>query len=170
MHEEKRLWLQQWALAAEILGGLAVVITLVFLILETRENTNAIQVQTYQALSAELNNVRQHITSEDITNLLYKLRSEGMSSLTDEERYRILTSLHGIWQVYESAYYAKQRNVLGDEEWTRFEIGICRNLNSDFEIWNPPQVGTGSIVSNITPAFREYIENLCADIISANEK
>jgi hypothetical protein len=43
MHEEKRLWLQQWALAAEIIGGLAVVASLLFLVLETRENTNAIQ-------------------------------------------------------------------------------------------------------------------------------
>jgi hypothetical protein len=107
--------------------------------------------------------------SEDITNLLYKLRDNGRSSLTNEERYRVLTAIHGIWQVYESAYYAKQRNVLGDEEWTRFERGICRNLNSDFEIWNFPPGVTGSITENITPAFREYTENLCADIIRANE-
>jgi len=166
MHEDKRLWLQQWALAAEIIGGLAVVVSLIFLILETRENTNAIQAQTYQDLSAELNNVRQQMTSEDITILLFKLRDDGLSSLTEVERYRIVTSIHGIWQVYESAYYAKQRNILGDEEWTRFEIGICRNLNSDFEVWAPPQ---GGIVSNITPAFREHVEYLCADIISANE-
>ena len=51
----KTIKLQEWALFAEVLGGIAIVITLIFLVLETRANTNAIQVQTYQSLTAELN-------------------------------------------------------------------------------------------------------------------
>ena len=38
--------LQHWALSAEILGGVAVMLTLVLLVLEPRENTNAIQALT----------------------------------------------------------------------------------------------------------------------------
>jgi len=38
--------LQHWALSAEILSGIAVVVTLVLLVLESRENTNAIQART----------------------------------------------------------------------------------------------------------------------------
>jgi hypothetical protein len=42
------------ALAAEIIGGAAVIITLIFLVMETRENTRAVQAQTYLALTSEL--------------------------------------------------------------------------------------------------------------------
>ena len=47
--------LQKWALGAEIAGAVAVVITLGFLTFQMRENANAVQAQTYQALTQELN-------------------------------------------------------------------------------------------------------------------
>ena len=56
--------LQKWALGAEIAGAVAVVITLGFLTLQMRENTNAVQAQTYQVLMQELNNFRQFRTEQ----------------------------------------------------------------------------------------------------------
>ena len=62
--------LQKWALLAEVIGAAAVVITLIFLIVETRENTNAIQSQTYQALTAELNRSRSLFQEPEEAELL----------------------------------------------------------------------------------------------------
>jgi len=45
----KKLNLAEWALAAEIIGGVAVVITLVFLVVATRENANAVRAQPFKA-------------------------------------------------------------------------------------------------------------------------
>ena len=50
--------LQKWALGAEIAGAVAVLIALGFLVFQMRENTNALQAQTYQALMQELNDWR----------------------------------------------------------------------------------------------------------------
>ena len=50
--------LKVWALAAEVIAAVSVVVTLGFLVLETRANTNASQAQTYQLLMQELNDYR----------------------------------------------------------------------------------------------------------------
>lgn len=52
MDKEK---LQVWALTAEIISGVAVVATLLFLAFEMRDNTNAAQAQTFQTLMQEIN-------------------------------------------------------------------------------------------------------------------
>ena len=41
--------LEKWALIAEIVGGVAIVVTLIALIVELRGNTGAIRAQTAQA-------------------------------------------------------------------------------------------------------------------------
>jgi len=50
--------LKIWALAAEVISGIAVVVTLVFLVFEMRNNTSATQAQTYQLLMQEMNAYR----------------------------------------------------------------------------------------------------------------
>jgi len=153
--------LQKWALIAEIVGGLAVVVTLIFLVVETRNNTNAIHTQTYQDLTSELNSVRRDIAQ--IPNTVQKRRTEGVESLPFEELYVLLTIEQSIWGVYESAYYAWQRNILGDTEWGRFSRAICRNFDRDSDMWiNDWNPMLGDIRRNITPEFAEYVEAQCA--------
>ena len=165
----KKLELQQWALLAEVIGGIAVVISIIFLVLETRENTNAIQAQTYQNLTEQLNNARYTAMQEDIATLRFKLLNGGYKDLSDKERWLLRMMAEAKWGIYESAYYAYERGILGDDEWQRFENAICRNYATDHQYWDPELYGmaysafaSGTPLSgNVTPVFRSYVETLC---------
>ena len=118
--------LQKWALGAEIGGAVAVLITLGFLVFQMRENTNALQAQTYQALTQELNDWRTHWSDTERLILAQKHGQEGWQNLTRVEQRQIRMRSLIQWSIYESAYYANQRGVLGEREWTRFDRAICR--------------------------------------------
>ena len=155
-----KLKLQEYAMIAEILGGVAVIVTLLFLVFETRENTNAIQAQTYQSLTSELNEIRRTSISADMADIREKLQSSGLDSLSGTERFRYISNRQALWGVYESSFYARERDILGDLEWERFGDAICRNYSSDSEFWTRSERG-GSISGTITETFLEYIESSC---------
>ena len=157
----KKLNLAEMALAAEILGGIAVVVTLALLVLATRETTNAIQAQTYQALTSELNAIRLAYSTSDVPDSYVILSTQGIQALSDAARARVQFVAEAKWGIYESAFFSRNRGVLGEEEWSRFESAICRNLVIDEPMWKPEDTQWGSLAENITPMFREFVESGC---------
>lgn len=65
--------------------------------------------------------------------------------------------------IYESAYYAKQKGVLDDSEWNRFDLAVCRNMRNGAMIWEPrgEQWFSGGIRGGLTESFAEYAEHRC---------
>ncbi len=160
-----------------MVSGIAVVATLVFLALETRENTNAIQAQTYQALTSELNTVRRTMAEPENFEVFMKLIKFEYETLSKEEQISYIFLAGAKWGVYESAFYARERGILGENEWGRFGDAICRNLIVDKPFWDPQDqrlvlpVGKISygISSGLTPNFKKYVETLCAPGLSQEE-
>jgi hypothetical protein len=77
--------MQKWALIAEVAGAMAVVITLGFVALEMRGNTNAIKAQTYQDLMQQVNDYRVLLLDHPERSALQdRMRTEGWESLARE--------------------------------------------------------------------------------------
>ena len=152
--------LQKWALAAEVFGAIAVVVTLGFLVFEMRDNTNALQAQTYQALMGELNDYREFIADPERLELGVKLRSDGWSGLSNVEQIKVRMAEVMRWGIYESAYYANERGILGEREWKRFDRAICRALETvGAEMWEPD--GMTPMSELLTPDFVQYVNTSC---------
>ena len=64
------------------------------------------------------------------------------------------------WGIYESAYYANERGVLGEREWIRFAVGICRRRVALADFWDPGG-GITPMSELLTPDFVDYIESNC---------
>ncbi len=152
--------LQKWALGAEIAGAVAVVITLGFLTFQMRENTNAVQAQTYQALMEELNNYRALTVDPGLAEVEGKFRVGGWQGLTRVEKLQLRSRANIRWGIYESAYFANERGVLGEPEWERFVDGICRGLLADADLLEPEE-GFTPMIELLTPEFVDYIESSC---------
>ena len=157
--------LQKWALAAEIAGAVAVVVTLGFLTFQMRSNTNTLQAQTYQALMQELNDWRTQGSDTERLILGQKHRQEGWQNLTRVEQRQIRMSSLVQWSIYETAYYANERGVLGEREWIRFDVAICRLFEGrarevpQVDLWEPE--GFTPMTELLTPDFVDYIESSC---------
>ena len=162
----KNKQLRKWALGAEIVSAVAIVVTIGFLAIQTMENTNALQAQTYQQLQSELNAYRAiYADSESnltkaLINAQDELDSGGMQSLSEDAYWILFNNSTILWGIYESAYFADERGVLGEQEWSRFESAICRRFDLDGPLWN----FEGRFMStslNLTKFFVDYVEGTC---------
>ncbi len=166
----KKIQLQEWALSAEVLGGIAIVITLIFLVLETRATTNAIQAQTYQSLTSELNEIRREKSKSQYIEAYLKYTHSSLSETSDAQKFLLINTSEALWGIYESAFFSRERGVLGDYEWLRFSAAICRNYAIELGIWYPEQSGASAldktaangIARNITPKFKTFVETSCS--------
>jgi hypothetical protein len=154
--------LQKWALFAEVASAIAVVITLGFVAVEMRGNTNAIQAQTYQELMQQINDYRVILLDHpERHGLRARMETEGWQALTRAEQQRLRLPTQILWAVYETAYYSNERGILGEREWSRFEEGICRNRRAQDPLWDPPGPQSTSMDNLLTPEFVSYVEATC---------
>jgi len=151
--------LQVWALTAEIISGVAVVTTLLFLAFEMRDNTNAAQAQTYQILMRELNDYRESMGEFEMATIIEKRRDVGWEGLSRIEQRRLRSTGLVNWGIYESAFFANKRGILGASEWTRFDKAICRRFKNSRYMWAPD--GFGRMDELLTAEFVEYVKELC---------
>ena len=158
--------LSKWASIAEIIASIAVVVSVFFIVVELRSNTNAIQAQTYQAITAELNEWRL-LNLEDTNAGRTGFREAQVTEATLQDFQRWRNNRLILWANYESAYFAQQRGILGEEEWVRFDIAICRAYARDAWIWTWDgserfQWSPTPFDQLLTPSFIAYIRENCA--------
>ncbi len=157
MDKEK---LKVWALAAEVISGIAVVVTLVFLVFGMRSNTSATQAQTYQLLMQEMNAYRTLFTEPGMAAIVVKFEQQGWDSLDPGEQRQLYATATIRWGYYESAYYANKRGVLGDSEWHRFEQAYCRGRHGKRSfLWDSK--GAPPMIELLTPEFVDFVEATC---------
>jgi hypothetical protein len=118
--------LQKWALIAEIFGGIAVIVSLLLLVSETRENTRVMRAATYDAITADIADLRMTIaTDESLREIIFITKTEGRQAFTPrQQNMDELTSI-AAFQHYERAYIQWELGNLDDEAWERFRNILC---------------------------------------------
>jgi hypothetical protein len=154
--------LKKWTLTAELISAVAVIITLIFLVVGMKENTNALQAQTFQELMRDVNNWRSSIRELESTQLMSKWRVDGIDGVSKEELDVLRIVYLELWGIYEAAFFANERGVLGADEWSRFEKVICRERQTYSNVfWGSGYEGLFSFAEILTPLFVEYVEVQC---------
>ena len=103
--------IQEWGAIGEILGGIAVVASLVYLAMQIRQNTRqlslsikAADLAAFERNVASGNRVREmFILNPEITGL-YQRGLSGYRDLADEEKLRFDMILSNIFSEYQGAY------------------------------------------------------------------
>ena len=122
--------LQDWASIAEIAGGIAIVISLIYVGFELRENTRAIQAQTRQAFSAQDLTFFETALDQTVVARAVAKRQAG-EALSHLEQSQLATRQHLNFRIFEHAYYQYQKGTLEEGEWDRYAriiiLVICTN-------------------------------------------
>lgn len=148
----RKMKLSDWASMAEIVSGFAIVVTLIVLIVETRENTRATYSASYDQLAAEMVDWRLALAEDP------KLRSDYLAYIGTEDEPADYSSAGGsmaaeaLVLIYERAYFARTYGALGDSEWDRYRGSIC----SDLTALIIPEMKRNS---RLTLEFSEFVEN-----------
>ena len=122
------LKLSDWADISQIVSGVAVVITLVFLIFEIRDNTSVTRAAVWERSADRLIELRYQLMNDPEGARLFQAFVFGNSEgITGDDAFRLTQFVLNLFQVFEQAYFAERYGLLGPGEWRRFEKQICVN-------------------------------------------
>ena len=153
--------LQEYALVAEIIGGIAIVISLVFVGVqvsqtaeETATNTTAIRASAYQELTTQILNINNlRAENPDIAELVFKDFCNEI--LNPIERERLSAIFINIIRHGDMAYYLYQQNLINEERLDN-ALAILRYYLSNSNVAKNEWEGFGNTLSS---DFRTYIQS-----------
>ena len=123
-----KLNLREWAAVAEIVSAVAVVLSLVYVGLELRGNTRAVEAATL----LEVNKIaRDHLLllwSDAEVNRIDKVGGEDLSQLSPEEQQRYYWNVRSFWLGMQTVFRQHDLGILPDEEWRVYNDVICNNI------------------------------------------
>jgi hypothetical protein len=117
--------LQSFADFAEIIGGLAVVISLVYLALQVRQNTYSLRTENYARALDRVAAIQAQLgQNSDLSRMLTK-GTISSANLTSAERIQFSWCLYEIFGSFEFMFHAAETRALPDEVWERWSLAVA---------------------------------------------
>lgn len=151
-----KLKLSEWASVAEIVSGIAVVVTLIVLVFEIRDNTQVLRASAYAASLDGINDFGAMISKDAESARIWRAYvTETTGDLDEIDLSRLNDWVYILFRNYEKAYFSEQAGLIGDEEWARFDRNIC----GMFELARSAGL---NIDTPLTSEFFQYVTSSCS--------
>ncbi len=147
--------LKKYALISEIVGGVAIIISLVVLIVEIRGNTAAVQAATFQTVSDSITAIAVQIGTDKEGVRVYFAGLRGELEDPDEiDRFQLI--MITLIRRFENTFY--QRSRLEPEQWQGLRNALDSTVSTN---------GFGSWWENyrilLSSEFQELVDELRDD-------
>ena len=150
--------LKKYALVAEIVGGLAVIIGLVFVGMELRQNTLMQRVTATQALSVDYANAVDAVGRDEETACIYVRGINSLDNLNGIERYRFFVLWFHLLRAGEQLHFYSLEGMVDERVWRGYE----RQMSSIFRYPGFQQYWQ-SRKHWYSDEFQAFVENGIAD-------
>jgi hypothetical protein len=101
----------------EFVASFGVIATLVYLAIQMRQNTKALQLNTGQAVNAELQQMFSQLCSDEGLSKVF-LEAGKSAELNELSRVRYNTFMGFFFKICENAFLQKRENTIGEAYWT----------------------------------------------------
>ena len=139
--------LRSWT---EVVGVLGVVVSLLFVGYEIRQNTKVARAEAYRAFVGEVTDWYALASDPEFNELFVRLRQEGYDALTPAEQGQLFANTMMIFRVYEGLHKEVTEQILDESA-----LLLLSQSKWDWEwmdrIW--PEIRR-----NLTPDFVAYVE------------
>jgi len=138
---------------AQAVSAIGVIVSLVYLAIQVRQNTRAVRNSTHHALTVtRLDYIALIAQSAELSHIL-RIGAQNLAELGEEERYRFNLIMYYLFSAGENFYYQNQQGALDAEQWDRW----CRALRYYFA---QPGIRTWFETSPIqfTASFAGFLE------------
>jgi hypothetical protein len=142
----------------EFIAAIAVVISLIFVGIEVKQN-NSIQIQqATQNLSRDWSDVVAAYQDPNLACLFIRLGNDR-ANLTAQEATQIEAVIWRIYKVYEQLHYQNVQGMVDASVWNGFKRLIMIEASYEtFRVW------WGGYQATFSPRFREFLDELMAEI------
>ena len=148
--------LQDLGSLGEFISGVAVVVSLVYLAVQIRQNSRESRAATYQGLSSLFVSTINNVASNPELARVYNAGLRNFDELKEEaERTQFSLSVHAAFVSFENAFYLHRYGTLEEELWAKWRSQVQ---------WYAKRAGvvTWWELSQrfFSEAFRQYVNEL----------
>lgn len=139
---------------ADVIGGIAVIVSLIYVGVQIHRNTKSRQSQANQSAHESLANVSLEVAKDrDFSNLTRK----GMiafEELTEEEKFQFILLMVTVFRRYENVFYQYQKGFLEKELWEGYKQSMLLYFytSGGQAFWNVRS-------AHFSGLFREYLDS-----------
>ena len=109
--------LDQLASIGEFIGGIGVVMSLVYLAIQIRSNTDAERTSTYQSIVSDFGALNNTMASTPELSHLFVQAMEDYHPLSSDEKARISQIFFQCFRYFENMFYQHKKGYLDEEVW-----------------------------------------------------
>ena len=113
----RKLELRDWAVIGELVATLAVVVSLVFVVISVKQNTNALQGLNDNAIFDQHIALVNHIVADPSMAEIYAKKRRGDTPLTEVEAVRWERYQTNMLDIWVMAFTRHETGLLADELW-----------------------------------------------------
>jgi hypothetical protein len=142
--------MKNWKDLFELIGIAAIVVSLFFVGLELRQNTDAVKASTIDGLSSLSQEFYLLMASDPELTRIFRDGRQDMGQLSENEFARFLWIERSRVVRLQTAFLQWQRGTLGDQDWLFYRSFVCRE--SERQSWD-------STKTILVPDFVAYAES-----------
>lgn len=121
--------LERWGLISQIVGSIAILVTLLVLVVELRANTEAVRATTAQSITNASRDFLLTVALDEEFSRIRHLGQTDRSALTDAERQRFFVFSRGNWLYFQNVWIQWTLGVVDDRIWQTFVRIFCGSLD-----------------------------------------
>ncbi len=145
--------LQDLGSIGELLGALGVIVSLIYLAVQIRQNTRSLRASTQQGVLDTQSNFSMLLLHNDNVARAYRIGIEDLGKLSDDERVQFDTLLITMFRNFQNLYLQHGSSALEKELWE----GFRRNM-----LWHMKRPGVlewwKSRKALYSPAFAAFLQ------------
>jgi hypothetical protein len=108
----------------EFVGGLVVMVSLVYLAHQVRQNTLSLRTENYARILDRMSTIQSRIAADGELNRIVTLGSQNPGGLTRTERVRFTWAMYELIGAAEFMYHQAQEGALPADVWERWKATI----------------------------------------------
>ena len=137
---------------AEIISAIALIISLLYVASEVKQNTKATKSTTYQAIHDAEDQYWSSLSGNKELSIIWnKGLKNGMSSLNTDEQTQFTISIRRLIYMFQNVHYQKRKDAVDDELWDAWVASLDEFLS---------EPGFQDVVQITKPHLSSYFNNL----------
>lgn len=116
--------LQDLGNIGEFLGAIGVIVSLIYLSLQIRHNTHAVNASSNYAMDQSFGNFLTLLIENPAAEAIFAKGVGSLEALDAEERNTFYSLLSILFKIFENAFLHHQRNLIDESQFSAWEIAI----------------------------------------------
>ena len=128
--------LDQLGSIGSIISGIAVVISLIYLDIQIRQNTEAGRTSTYQSIVSDFGTMNNNLAGNPELSHMFVYALENYHEFNDQEKARISQMFFQIFRMFENMFYQQKKGYLDQDLWIGWKrLMLTYFARPGFQTW-----------------------------------